>query len=140
MINMSLFTAMNISSSGMTAQQFRVDIISNNIANANTTQTPEGGPYRREIPIFAERFKSAMGGSSPYGVEVVKIAQDKAPFQEIYDPSNPNANKNGYVEMPNVNVLREMVDMIDAQRTYEANATVISDVKTMASAALQIGK
>lgn len=137
---MSLFTAMNISSSGMTAQQLRVDIISNNIANANTTQTPQGGPYRREIPIFAEQFKSTTNGEQPAGVAVVKVAQDNSPFNEIYDPSNPDANKAGYVETPNVNVLREMVDMIDAQRNYEANATVINDTKTMASAALQIGK
>lgn len=137
---MSLFSAMNISSSGMTAQQMRVDIISNNIANANTTQTPGGGPYRREIPIFAEQFKSTANGEAPAGVAVVKVAQDNSPFSEIYDPSNPDANKEGYVKMPNVNVLREMVDMIDAQRNYEANATVINDTKTMAGAALQIGK
>jgi|UniRef100_A0A7V3VS64 flagellar basal-body rod protein FlgC len=137
---MSLFTALNISSSGMTAEQLRVDIISNNIANANTTETPNGGPYRKEIPIFAEQFRNSNDGATPYGVAVVKIAQDQSPFVEEYDPSNPNANSKGYVQMPNVNVLREMVDMIDAQRNYEANAAVISDVKTMADAALQIGK
>jgi flagellar basal-body rod protein FlgC len=137
---MSLFTALNISSSGMTAEQLRADIISNNIANANTTETPNGGPYRKEIPIFAEQFRNSNGGATPYGVAVVKIAQDQSPFVEEYDPSNPNANSKGYVQMPNVNVLREMVDMIDAQRNYEANAAVISDVKTMADAALQIGK
>ncbi|HEU24333.1 MAG: flagellar basal body rod protein FlgC [Athalassotoga sp.] len=137
---MSIFSAIDISSSGMTAQQLRVDVISNNIANANTTQTPEGGPYRKEIPIFAEQFKSTTNGIEPAGVAVVKIAQDNAPFRLVYDPSNPQANKDGYVEMPNVNVLREMVDMIDAQRNYEANATVINDAKTMANAALQIGK
>ncbi len=137
---MSIFSAIDISSSGMTAQQLRVDVISNNIANANTTQTPEGGPYRKEIPIFAEQFKSTTSGIEPAGVAVVKIAQDNAPFRLVYDPSNPQANKDGYVEMPNVNVLREMVDMIDAQRNYEANATVINDAKTMANAALQIGK
>lgn len=137
---MSIFTAIDISSSGMTAQQLRVDVISNNIANANTTQTPQGGPYVREIPVFAEMFKNTSNGVEPAGVYVVKIAEDKSPFNLVYDPSNPQANKEGYVEMPNVNVLREMVDMIDAQRNYEANATVINDAKTMANAALQIGK
>ncbi len=138
---MSLFNALNISSSGMTAQQLRVDVISNNIANADTTRTPNGGPYRREIPIFAERFvETAKGQVKAAGVEVVKIAQDRSPFREVYDPTNPNAGPNGYVKMPNVNVLREMVDLLAAQRTYEANATVINSVKAMASAAVQIGR
>ncbi len=137
---MSLFDAIGISSSGMTAQQLRVDVISNNIANANTTRTPEGGPYRREIPIFAERFAATMNGAVPNGVKVVKVVEDKTPFQKIYDPTNPDADKDGYVKMPNVNVLREMVDLIAAQRSYEANATVINNVKAMASAAVQIGR
>ncbi len=137
---MSLFSAIDISSSGMTAQQLRVDVISNNIANANTTRTEEGGPYRREIPIFAERLERTVNGVVGKGVEVVKIAKDQSPFQKIYDPSNPDAGPDGYVKMPNVNVLREMVDLIAAQRSYEANATVISNVKAMASSAVQIGR
>ncbi len=137
---MSLFDAIDISSSGMTAQQLRVDVISNNIANANTTRTEEGGPYRREIPIFAERFERTANGSVGKGVEVVKIAKDHSPFQKIFDPSNPDAGPDGYVKMPNVNVLREMVDLMAAQRTYESNATVISNVKAMASSAVQIGR
>lgn len=137
---MSLFSAIDISSSGMTAQQLRVDVISNNIANANTTRTEEGGPYRREIPIFAERLARTVNGTVEKGVEVVKIAKDQTPFQKIYDPSSPDAGPDGYVKMPNVNVLREMVDLIAAQRTYEANATVISNVKAMASSAVQIGR
>ncbi len=137
---MSLFSAIDISSSGMTAQQLRVDVISNNIANANTTRTEEGGPYRREIPIFAERLERTANGVVGKGVEVVKIAKDQSPFQKIYDPSNPDAGPDGYVKMPNVNVLREMVDLIAAQRSYEANATVISNVKAMASSAVQIGR
>ncbi len=137
---MSLFDAIGISSSGMTAQQLRVDIISNNIANANTTRAANGEPYRREIPIFAERFAATRDGIVPNGVEVVKVAKDNSPFQKIYDPTNPDADKDGYVKMPNVNVVREMVDLIAAQRSYEANATVISNVKAMASAAVQIGR
>ena len=137
---MSLFDAINISSSGMTAQQLRVDVISNNIANADTTRTANGQPYRREIPIFAERLANTINGIVPAGVEVVKVAKDNSPFKKVYDPTNPDADKNGYVKMPNVNVLREMVDLVAAQRTYEANATVISNAKAMASAAVQIGR
>ncbi len=137
---MSIFNVIDTSASGMTAQQLRVDIISNNISNANTTRTPQGGPYRREEPIFAERFKQTADGVEADGVQVVKIAQDKTPFKEVYDPSNPDAGPDGYVKMPNVNVLRQMVDMIDAQRNYEANATVIDNAKAMASSALQIGR
>lgn len=137
---MSIFNVIDTSASGMTAQQLRVDVISNNISNANTTRTPEGGPYRREVPIFSERFKETANGVEADGVKVVKVAQDKTPFKEVYDPSNPDAGPDGYVKMPNVNVLREMVDMIDAQRNYEANATVIDNAKAMASSALQIGR
>lgn len=137
---MSIFSIIDTSASGMTAQQLRVDVISNNIANADTTKTKQGGPYRREIPIFAERFVETSHGLVQRGVEVVKIVQDHSPFREVYDPSNPDAGKNGYVKMPNVNVLREMVDLISAQRTYEANATVIGDAKAMASSAMQIGR
>ncbi len=137
---MSVFSIIDTSASGMTAQQLRVDIISNNIANADTTRTKTGGPYRREIPIFAERLAKTTHGTVGRGVEVVKIARDQSPFQKVYDPSNPDAGKDGYVKMPNVNVLREMVDLISAQRTYEANATVISNAKAMASSAVQIGR
>ncbi len=137
---MSVFSIIDTSASGMTAQQLRVDIISNNIANADTTKTKEGGPYRREIPIFAERLVETARGTVERGVEVVGIVKDRSPFRKIYDPSNPDAGKDGYVEMPNVNILREMVDLISAQRTYEANATVISDAKAMASSAVQIGR
>lgn len=137
---MSVFSIIDTSASGMTAQQLRVDIISNNIANADTTRTKEGGPYRREIPIFAERLVETAHGIAERGVEVVRIAKDQSPFRKVYDPSNPDAGKDGYVKMPNVNVLREMVDLISAQRTYEANATVISDAKAMASSAVQIGR
>jgi len=136
----SVFSIIDTSASGMTAQQLRVDIISNNIANADTTKTKEGGPYRREIPIFAERLVETARGTVERGVEVVGIVKDRSPFRKIYDPSNPDAGKDGYVEMPNVNILREMVDLISAQRTYEANATVISDAKAMASSAVQIGR
>ena len=133
------FDIMNISASGMTANRLRIDVISNNIANAETTRTPEGGPYKRKRVIFSEYFKRAMGGYKPAGVRVVKIDEDPS-YKLVYDPDNPDADENGYVKMPNVNVLREMVDLINAQRAYEANVTSFNTVKAMVNSALNIGR
>ncbi len=137
---MNEFDIMNISASGMSANRLRIDVISNNIANAETTRTPEGGPYRRKVPIFAEYLKRSGLGYKPSGVAVVKIAEDPSPFRLVYDPSHPDADENGYVKMPNVNVLREMVDLINAQRAYEANVSAFNTVKAMINSALQIGR
>ena len=136
---MNIFNIMNISATGMTAQRFRIDIIATNIANAETTRTPEGGPYKRKIPIFAEYVRKYMGGEEIKGVKVAKIVEDGS-YKLVYDPHHPDADENGYVKMPNVNVLREMVDLINAQRAYEANVSVFNSVKTMANSALQIGR
>jgi len=136
---MDVFNIMNISASGMTAQRFRIDVIATNIANAETTRTENGEPYRRKIPIFSEYVKMYLNGKEPAGVKVSKIEVDKSPFRLVYDPSHPDADENGYVKMPNVNVLREMVDLINAQRAYEANAAVLNSVKAIANSALQIG-
>ena len=136
---MNVFSIMNISASGMTAQRFRIDIIATNIANAETTRTPKGGPYRRKIPIFAEYVREYIGGREIDGVKVVKVVEDDS-YRLVYDPDHPDADENGYVKMPNVNVLREMVDLINAQRAYEANVSVFNSVKTMANSALQIGR
>jgi flagellar basal-body rod protein FlgC len=136
---MDIFKIMNISASGMTAQRFRLDVIATNIANAETTRTENGEPYRRKIPIFSEYVKMYMGYEEPSGVKVEKVAVDTSPFRLVYDPSHPDADENGYVKMPNVNVLREMVDLINAQRAYEANASVLNSLKTIANSALQIG-
>ncbi|HPE68336.1 MAG TPA: flagellar basal body rod protein FlgC [Thermotogota bacterium] len=136
----------NISASGMTAQRFRLDVIASNIANAETTRTEEGGPYRRRAVLFAEAFQNAVDELNPpdvaslAGVRVARVEADSGPFRMVYDPSHPDADENGYVQMPNVNVLREMVDLINAQRAYEANVSALNTTKAFANAALQIGK
>jgi flagellar basal-body rod protein FlgC len=148
---MGVFSIMNKGASGMTAERFRMDVIADNIANANTTVTESGEAYRRKVVVFQEKkkqefrvpmndkkFKSSLESSE--GVKVAQVAEDKTPFNYVYDPNHPNANEKGYVAMPNVNTVHEMVDLITAQRAYEANATVVTNAKGMANAALQIGK
>ncbi len=146
---MGIFNMINASGSGMTAERMRMDIISDNIANANTTVTENGGPYRRKVAVFQERksteFKIPMdikpeSDNIGSGVRVVKIAEDNSPFKYVYNPDHPNANDEGYVSMPNVNIVKEMTDMITASRAYEANATVVNTAKGMANTALGIGK
>lgn len=144
---MGLFQAIDASASGMTAERLRMDVISNNIANANTTRTAEGGPYRRQLvvfeprtnqPTFGQLLSKEMGAGD--GVRVTGITKDNAPFKLMYDPNHPDANKDGYVEMPNVTIVSEMVDMITASRAYEANVTAANAAKSMAMKALEIGK
>ncbi|HAN09871.1 MAG TPA: flagellar basal body rod protein FlgC [Clostridiales bacterium] len=156
---MSFFSSMDISSSGLTAQRLRMDIISQNIANADTTRTEEGTPYRRKAVQFEEKqksfsdvlnnkMKSMIGNSGDdtagedvgAGVRVSKIVEDQSAFKKIYDPGNPDADAEGYVNMPNVNVIEEMVNMISASRTYEANVTAMNTSKSMALKALEIGR
>lgn len=146
---MTIFNSINISSSGMTAQRLRMDIISNNLANVNTTRTAEGGPYRRQIALFGERntvtpfgdvLAQAMKQNSGKGVRVLKVVQDQSPLKMVYNPDHPDANGEGYVAMPNVNVVTEMVDMISASRSYEANVTAVNAAKAMAMKALEIGR
>lgn len=146
---MGLFQAFNISASGLTAERFRTDIIAENIANVNTTSTESGGPYRRKVVTFSEKnvtpfsqyysnSKNALVGN---GVKVAKVTEDyETDFIETYDPSNPDADENGYVYYPNVNTVTEMTNLIDATRAYEANATAFNASKSMAQAGLQIGK
>ncbi len=136
----SEFDIMSISATGLTAQRLRIDVIADNIANAETTRTPRGEPYRRKIPIFAEYLERARACYKLRGVKVVRIEEDPSPFRLVYDPSHPDADQNGYVRMPNVNVLREMVDLISAQRAYEANVAAINATKSMVNAALDIGR
>lgn len=148
---MSIFNSINISSSGLTAERTRMDIISKNIANANTTRTSSGSPYRRQMAVFQENNKTSFsdylslysnsnGLSDKAGVKISAIVEDKSPFKKVYDPGHPDANEEGYVNMPNVDVVKEMVDMISATRAYEANITSINSSKTMAMKALNIGK
>lgn len=134
---MNEFTIFNVSASGMTAQRFRLDIIASNIANSEATRTERGEPYRRRMPIFAEYF---LDKSRTSAVRVVRIEEDPSPFRLVYDPSHPDADEDGYVRFPNVNVLREMVDLINAQRAYEANVAVFNVTKSMINSALQIGR
>jgi len=141
----------SISASGMTAQRIRMDVIANNIANANTLVTAEGSPYRRrevvmEAPgrTFAESMSTArrrLSGTIGSGVTVQKIVEDRSPmaFTQVYDPGHPFADGNGMVLRPNINVTVEMVNMIDASRAYEANVTAFNSYKQLAQKALQIG-
>ncbi|PWJ96237.1 flagellar basal-body rod protein FlgC [Oceanotoga teriensis] len=136
-----LFKSMNISGSGMSAERFRLNIISQNLSNANTTRTDNGGPYRRKSVSFEEVLNGSMSNSESFGgVKVSSINEDQAPFRLEYEPDNPDADENGYVRYPNVNALREMIDMISAQRAYEFNATAVNTAKTMYNSALNIGK
>ena len=146
---MALFQAFNISASGMTAQRFRTDIIAENIANVNTTSTESGGPYRRKIVTFQEKdvtpfseyFSYSKNRAIGNGVKVSKVSEDfETDFIMEYDPANPDADENGYVSYPNVNTVTEMTNLIDATRSYEANATAFEASKNMALTALSIGK
>lgn len=147
---MSLFNAIDISSSGLTAQRLRMDTISENIANVNTTRTPAGGPYRRKVVLFESRenenrfagvFSEALEQQKiGNGVRVVGITEDGSPFKMQYDPNHPDADAQGYVRMPNVNIVTEMVNMISATRAYEANTTSIRASKDIALKALEIGR
>lgn len=149
---MGMFLGIDASASGLTAERLRMDVISNNIANANTTRTERGGAYRRRYVVFEPRerepktfeqtLRRAIGltKKTGEGVRAISITEDDTPGPLVYDPSHPDANADGYVEKPNVNIVAEMVDMITAQRAYEANSTAISAAKAMASKALEIGK
>jgi len=146
-IAVGMFDAIDAAASGLTAERLRMDVISNNIANVNTTRTAEGGPYRRQVVVFAPRAGVSAFGQvlaqrleAGSGVRVVGIVKDNAPLKMVYDPSHPDANKDGYVAMPNVNIVAEMVDMITATRAYEANVTAVNAAKTMAMKALEIGR
>ena len=143
---MDFFGSLDISASGLDAQRTRMNVIAGNLANASTTRTDEGGPYRRKEVVF----KSAAGGGfadimSSMGkkdeaVKVAGIVEDNSPFRKVYDPGHPDAGSDGYVEMPNVSVPMEMVDLISATRSYQANLTAANAAKSMAAKALEIGK
>jgi len=145
---MSVFGAMNISATGMTAQQTRVDIISQNIANVNTTRDADGNVYRRKTVVFQEKdftsFGEVLGGATANigkGVKVQKIVEDtETACRKVYDPSNPDADEDGYVTYPNVNTVTEMTNLIDASRSYEANVTSFNATKSMIQKALELGK
>ena len=145
-----MFSAFNINASGLTAQRYRMDVISENVANATTTRTSDGTPYRRKVVAFEEKggqtsFSRVLGqasynhGYSGQGVKVSGVYQDyKTEMKMVYDPSHPDADENGYVTYPNVNIITEMTNMIDASRAYEANATAFNASKSMALEGLQL--
>lgn len=146
---MAFLNSINISASGLTAEKLRMDVISRNIANVNTTRTADGTPYRRQVAVFMEDnrqipFSEYLNDASKSligsGVKVAGIKEDKSPFKSVYDPGHPDADENGYVLMPNVDVMTEMVNMISASRAYEANVTAINSTKNMALKALEIGR
>jgi flagellar basal-body rod protein FlgC len=146
---MGLFDSMAISASGLTAERMRMDVTAENLANAQTTRTDAGGPYRRKEVVLREAAGQGFGGvletalSGPAngatgGVEVAQIAQDATPARLVYDPTHPDADARGYVAMPNVNPVTEMVDLITAQRGYEANVTAMQTAKQMFTKTLDL--
>ncbi len=151
---MSIFSSMNSTASALTAQRLRMDVISSNIANVDTTRGKQVNgvwePYRRKSVTLAENqgqfsnFLNAAIGKNEHagnGVKVTAINEDnETPFKLVYNPTHPDANEEGYVEMPNVDLLTEMVDLISATRSYEANVTVFNASKSMLTKALEIGK
>ncbi|MEF3304810.1 flagellar basal body rod protein FlgC [Paenibacillus sp. GYB003] len=149
---MKLTNGFDISSSALTAQRFRMDVISSNIANADTTRAKlvDGRwvPYQRKLVVmeakepssFAKLLERSMQGESGEGVRVSRVFEDEAPFKQVYNPTHPDADERGYVEMPNVDLLKEMVDMMSATRSYEANVTALNATKAMIAKALEIGK
>ncbi len=145
---MSFFKSMNISASGLAAQRLRMNVLSTNLANAQTTRTPEGGPYRRQDVVFSavptgnpfEDFLDETMDTQLRKVSVVDIHQDTKAPKEVYNPAHKDADANGYVKMPNIEVMAEMVNMITATRAYEANITALNEAKSMAMKTLEIGR
>lgn len=147
---MGFFNAMNISATGLTAQTLRMDVITQNIANVETTRTANGGPYKRKTVLFEER-KNAYSFNDYFdravsdiergqGVRVASVVEDNSAGALVYEPNHPDANEDGYVQKPNVNIVTEMVNMIAASRSYEANITAMNITKSMVAKTLEISK
>ena len=146
---MGLFDSFNINASGLTAQRYRMDVIAQNVANANTTRTEDGTPYKRKVVTFEEKngkstsFSTGVGRETDRfrsnGVKVSGTYEDPSEGNMVYDPDHPDADENGYVTYPNVNIIQEMTDLIDASRSYEANATAFNASKQIASQGLTMG-
>ena len=151
---MAFLTSMNIVGSGLTAQQLRLDVVSENITNMNTTRTEGGGAYRRKMVVFQaqdgrDSFRHALavrslssnaGYETAGGVRVTEIAEDESAMQMVYDPAHPDADENGYVEYPNVTLVKEVTDAMAATQAYAANVTALNSLKTVVGKALEIGK
>lgn len=148
---MAFLDSLDIAGSGLTATRLRMDVISENIANATTTRTEKGGPYRRQTVVYqsvaSQSFQQLLNHSinhknntSKGGVKVQQIAEDQSDFTPVYNPSHPDADENGYVLMPNVNPIQEMIDMMAATRAYDLNLSAVNAIKSMATKALEIGR
>ena len=144
---MAFLSSMDICASGMTAQRLRLDIAAENITNRDTNRTEGGGPYRKKSVVFREipstSFQEVLGravNGRKGGVEVEAIVLDQSPMDLVYNPDHPDARPDGYVEMPNVDLLAETIDAMSASRSYEANLTALNTIKQMASKALEIGR
>ncbi|PPK49496.1 flagellar basal body rod protein FlgC [Clostridium algidicarnis] len=142
---MSTFDSMRISASGLSAERLRMDTIASNIANAKTTRGADGKPYIRKVAVFQSNIQKELNktdnkGEKLMGVKAVGISEDQSDLRKVYEPSHPDADEQGYVTMPNVNVLNEMADVIAASRSYEANVDTLNAMKSMYSKALEIGR
>ncbi len=150
---MSFMDSLNIPASGLSAQKLRLDVVSDNIVNQETTRTQSGGPYRRKMVVMRSvqdnYFKRALmaaaagapsNGASPGGVRATVIAEDETELNPVYDPEHPDADENGYVLMPNVDMVKETVDSMSATRAYEANVTAFNAMKDLMQKALQLGQ
>jgi len=148
----NFYTSIQISASGLSAERLNMDVIANNIANINTTRTPDGGPFKRQLLVFAQKIdegakqQAQLAGGDPNqvgnlnGVKAVQMLDDPSPDRLVYDPGNPDADGQGYVHYPNIQIIKEMVDMMTAQRAYEANVAAIKESRAMGNAVLGVLK
>jgi flagellar basal-body rod protein FlgC len=131
-----IFLPLKVSATALEAQKVRMNVIASNIANVNSTSTPEGGPYRRRDVVF----QSYLFNASSIGVDIPRIVEDERPFRMVYDPAHPDANENGYVSLPNINTIEETVNLTGASRAYEANLTVINVFRDMYRRTLELAR
>ena len=140
---MALLTSLDVAGSALTAERYRTDVIMRNIANAKTTVTENGEPYRRKQVVFEERpltFREALGNARAGGVKIAEVVESQREFNRVYDPTHPQADAAGYVNYPNVNTTEEMIDLMAASNAYEANLTALSVVKATIAKTLELGK
>jgi flagellar basal-body rod protein FlgC len=146
---MSIFGSLKIAGSALYAQRLRMDVIANNVANVNSTRGEDGRPYRRQSVVFREQTSGASfdnllgratGATEAGGVQVTDIHRDTSPPRKVHDPTHPDADEEGYIYLPNVDVVTEMTDLVSATRAYQASSTVINATKAIAQSALNIGR
>lgn len=139
---MNLISGIDITAGALNAQKTRLDMVAQNIANAQTTRTPNGGPYQRQVVSFETELvrREGLGGPALQSVKVASVSVDRTPGQQVFNPQHPDAGADGLVTMPNVNISYEMIDLITASRAYEANLAVVKNARQMAMKTLHIGK